>query len=119
MTTGGSPEDSVLIPRSEYRSLLRESRQVELLGYLIAAMGIGAALLLLNAGDASFWVVVFGAIGFLAALWAFTTGRRHAYRTTRGTVPPPGAGGIPYVDRHVRPGFETPTHLDSGDITGN
>lgn len=106
-------EERVLVPTRVYRELLRESRQVELLGYVIAAMGIGAALLLFNAGDRSFWMVVFGVGGILAALWAVVTGRRHDYRVTHA-VPP---AGMPYVDRNVRPMLESPTHGDgfSGD----
>jgi hypothetical protein len=95
-----------------YRDLLRESRQVELLGSLVAAMGVGAALLLFTAGDRSFWMVGFGIVGVVAALWTVMTSRRHNYRVARGGAPPAGTGGPPYVDRAVPPMLETPTHID-------
>ncbi len=108
MSSSDPDEAQLLIPARVHRELLRESRQVELLAYLVAVMGIGAALLLYNAGDRSFWMVIFGAVGVLAAVWAFLTARRHGYRIDR-PVPP---SGMPYVDRTVRPMLESPTHGD-------
>jgi hypothetical protein len=105
-----------VISKTEYRRLLAESRQVELLGYLLAAMGIGAAMLLLNAGDRSFWVFILAGAGLVAAGWAFMTRRRHGYRVSRSTVA--GAAGIPYVDRHARPILETPSIYDDPGVPG-
>lgn len=108
MSASDLDEPRVLIPARVHRELLRESRQVELLGYLVAAMGVGAALLLYNAGDRSFWMVVFGVVGVLAAVWAVVLGRRHDYRIQRAEPP----SGMPYVDRTARPMLESPTHGD-------
>jgi hypothetical protein len=112
-------EEHTLVPTRVYRDLLRESRQVEVLGYLVAAMGVGATLLLFNAGDRSFWMVGFGIVGVVAALWTVMTSRRHNYRVGRGGIPPAGTGGPPYVDRTVRPMLETPTHIDSSGAPGS
>ena len=115
MNAQHAEDESVVISRAQYRQLLAESRLVELLGFLIAAMGIGAALLLLNAGDRSFWVFVLAGAGLVAGAWALLTRRRHGYRLSRAPLP---GSGLPYVDRHVRPMLETPSVYDDPGLPG-